>query len=96
VGATYDTIRDKIARGALPRSTYTSASMGHGLSAPCDGCDEAVVPADTEVTVEFPGGSALRFHLDCFGAWRVASSAVVAPSEPMTTTPRRVLPRREE
>src|SRR5262245_1376708 len=75
LGAIYDTVRDKIARGALPRWIYTSASMGHGLGAPCDGCDEAVVPADTEVTVGFPGGSALRFHLDCFGAWRVAATA---------------------
>lgn len=66
----------KIAAGRLPEGVHESASFQYGAGRTCSGCDEPVLASCLEVGVGFTEGAALRFHLDCFGIWRVTSRHV--------------------
>jgi hypothetical protein len=68
----------KIAAGRLPEGAHESASFRYGAGMTCSGCDEPVLASNLEVGVGFAQGAALRFHLDCFGIWRVTSRHVLA------------------
>src|SRR5262245_26366606 len=84
---------DTIARGALPHAPHDRTSLSLGNGQLCDGCDKAVLGADTEVAVGFAHGLALRFHVDCFGVWHVAARAATGQAGELTSTRRPAAPR---
>jgi len=86
-------LTDKIARGTLPPSPHDHTSLRLGNGQLCDGCDKAVLGADTEVAVGFAHGLALRFHVDCFGIWHVAARAATGQVGELRSTRRPAAPR---
>jgi hypothetical protein len=65
-------VADRIVRGALPRVGHERAAFGPGRGYPCHACGEPVLCTQIEVSASFRVESARRFHIDCFGIWRVA------------------------
>jgi hypothetical protein len=63
-----ESIRWKLANGALPRERRGQVWVGYGSWAPCDGCDRAITPEQVEHEV-IAGGRTLRLHLDCLRTW---------------------------
>jgi hypothetical protein len=70
-------ISAKIAEGRLPRSTPEHAALGAGGGRLCSGCDLPVLASNVQVDVQATPDVLLRFHLDCFGIWRVAARHAV-------------------
>ena len=69
-GAVVLKIRQKVADGSLPCEPHPKTWAGPGRDAPCDGCDQQVLPTEVEFEVDVPGGRVLRFHRLCFGVWQ--------------------------
>jgi hypothetical protein len=60
-------VRDKLARGDLPRSEEARLTMNLGLIGPCDVCGSSIT--GMECIAELHDGRKLRFHPLCIEAW---------------------------
>jgi len=69
-------ITEKLWLGALPSDDPVQTWGGQGTSLPCDGCDLPILPSESEIEVDLPGGRRLRFHVACDGLWRVLKGAL--------------------
>jgi hypothetical protein len=65
-------VADRIVRGALPSVGHERAAFGPGRGYPCHACGEPVLCSQVEVSASFRVEASRRFHVDCFGIWRVA------------------------
>jgi hypothetical protein len=67
-------VREKIARGALPREPATRLWAGPGLGKPCAVCDETIPSRDVEYEIEHAVGVKLivrHFHRRCYAVWEL-------------------------
>jgi hypothetical protein len=84
-------VAERIARGLLPSVGHERAAFGPGRGYPCHACGEPVLCTQIEVSASFRIEAPQRFHVDCFGIWRVAihdasaAQARGAAREPLTT-----------
>jgi hypothetical protein len=64
-------IRDKLEASQLPRVLPGKMLSGYGHSAPCDGCDEPIHPAQVEYkfAIHPDFDRVFRFHIGCLGMW---------------------------
>jgi hypothetical protein len=62
----------KLKCGTLPQPADGKSYAGKGTDNPCDGCDESVTPEQVEFEIDVSQGQTLRFHQECFDAWRAA------------------------
>ena len=62
------TIRQKLARGALPREKCQVTWFGPGAGHRCLACERAISGQDIECECEQAVGL-LRFHQSCFAVW---------------------------
>ena len=66
-------IRAKIRSGALlPPDPSPKCYVGKGTHRLCDGCDEVITPEQLEYEHDVTDSATLRFHAECFTAWRDA------------------------
>jgi hypothetical protein len=63
-------VRNKIAAGFLPAESVGSAATGYGEDERCSVCDEKISGREVEYEYESVFHGTLRFHYDCFVAWR--------------------------
>jgi len=61
--------RERIAKGQLPRSTFSRMWGGHGTGQVCSLCDKPIHPYHIEYEIEYPEAT-LRFHTACLSAWQ--------------------------
>jgi hypothetical protein len=61
-------IRDKVERGALPRTPPARMFAGYGRGELCGGCDHPIQPDDIEY--EFVNGKMIRMHIGCAALWQ--------------------------
>jgi hypothetical protein len=64
-----DRVRDKIAKGLLPRDRPDKIGTGHGAGEPCAACEEPIQAAQIEYRVGANTQITHRFHLRCYGLW---------------------------
>lgn len=69
-------ITDKLWDGTLPAGEPAMLRGGKGSGLRCHGCDMVISPSEREYEVEMPDGSSLRFHVACYGLWRVLVQAL--------------------
>lgn len=69
-------ITDKLWLGTLPSDDPVTTWGGMGTRLQCDGCDGPILPSESEIEVDMPGGHVLRFHVACDGLWRVLKQAL--------------------
>jgi hypothetical protein len=62
------TIREKLARGVLPREKCQVTWFGPGAGHPCVACERAISRHEVECECEQAVG-VLRFHQSCFALW---------------------------
>ena len=65
-------IRDKVARGLLPRAPLPKTGGALGRGEPCSGCGQPVT--DREPVVEgtvsdLNGEQIIQFHIECYYLW---------------------------
>lgn len=63
------TIREKLARGALPREKCQVTWFGPGAGHPCAACEQPISRHQIECECEQPVEGLLRFHQACFAVW---------------------------
>jgi hypothetical protein len=64
-----DTLRAKLASGALPRDPFVKTRIGPGSGRRCDACELLISTLEREVQGDLPTGDTLRFHLVCHDIW---------------------------
>ena len=62
-------IRQKLARGNLPRHKCLVTWFGPGTGHRCVACDRVIGRQEIECECEHSAGDVLRFHQSCFAAW---------------------------
>jgi len=62
-------IRDKLARGTLPREKCQVTWFGPGTGQRCVACDRFIGRHEIECECEQSAGDVLRFHQSCFAMW---------------------------
>jgi hypothetical protein len=60
-------VRDKLAKGELPKGEEARLTMNLGLVSPCDACGSPIT--GMECIAELHDGRKLRFHALCIEAW---------------------------
>ena len=66
-------VRAKLERRDLPRVHFERVWYADGTGRPCDGCEDMITPAETQVrVVAFASTATLRLHTGCFVCWRDA------------------------
>jgi hypothetical protein len=63
------TIREKLARGALPREKCQVTWFGPGAGHHCVACERPISRQEIECECDQPVGDLLRFHQPCFSVW---------------------------
>jgi hypothetical protein len=64
---------EKTRDGRLPASLDTKLYAGLGTNGVCAGCDEKITPDETEFETDQTDDLTLRFHADCYRAWKFGS-----------------------
>ena len=64
---------EKTLDGRLPTARDTPLYVGHGTNGDCAGCDEKIIASDIEYETDQTGTLILRFHADCYNAWKAQS-----------------------
>lgn len=60
-------IREKIARGILPRKPPGKMWAGNGQGETCVGCDRPIRP--DQIEYEFTDGETVHMHIGCAALW---------------------------
>jgi hypothetical protein len=63
------TIREKLARGVLPREKCQVTWFGPGTDNACVACERLISRQEIECECDQPLGALLRFHQGCFTVW---------------------------
>ena len=66
---------EKTLDGRLPASRDTKLYVGHGTNVICAGCDEKITGSEMEYETDQTDTLILRFHADCYNAWKAQSPA---------------------
>ena len=64
-------VRDRLARGLLPRSEPRMLWAANGAGRVGDGCGEVITPGDGEIEIEIDVDRTFRFHGTCMKVWRL-------------------------
>jgi hypothetical protein len=64
---------EKTLDGRLPASGDTRLYVGHGTNGICAGCDAKITSTDLEHETDQTDTLILRFHADCYNAWKAQS-----------------------
>jgi hypothetical protein len=63
-------IRQKFADGVLPQKLPRKAWLGYGSGRACSGCEDSILPAQSEYAFAGPRtGGKCRFHVGCYALW---------------------------
>jgi hypothetical protein len=62
-------IRQKLARGSLPREKCLVTWFGRGTGQRCVACERVIGRDEIECECERTASDILRFHQSCFAAW---------------------------
>lgn len=65
------TIREKLARGVLPREKCQVTWFGPGAGHRCVACERTISRQDIECECEQGMRAVLRFHQSCFAVWDI-------------------------
>jgi hypothetical protein len=70
----------KTSDGRLPESFDAKLYAGHGTNVICSGCDEKIMSDEIEFETDQTDSSILRFHAECYRAWKSRSPVPLAGS----------------